>query len=183
MSVVSLIAACDRRGLIGRGGDLPWRLPADLAHFKAVTLGKPVVMGRRTWESLRRPLPGRDNIVVTRRRGYRAPGAAVAASPAAALALASGATEIVVIGGAQLYAALAPRATRLYLTRVEGEFAGDTWFPFAALGATGSDPAGDPWAWLDAHPAWRRVAHEFRPADARNPHPCHFLRYERRGPA
>jgi len=204
VSTVSLIAACDRHGLIGRAGDLPWRLPADLAHFKRLTLGKPVIMGRRTWASLGRPLPGRRNIVVTRQPGYAAPGAEVAASPAAALALAADAAEVMVIGGAQLYAACASRADRLYLTRVEGEFTGDTWFPFAALATpdypapeadriSPSPPVGgegrgeggqpeapaDPFAWLDAHPHWRLIERAAHPADARNAHACTFLTYQR----
>lgn len=133
MTVVSLIAAMDRKRLIGRDNALPWRLPEDLRHFKATTLGKPVIMGRKTWESLGRPLPGRRNIVVSRNAGYAAAGAELATSLPAALALAGDADEAFVIGGAELYRQALPLAQRLYLTEIDAEFAGDAWFPeFAA---------------------------------------------------
>lgn len=133
MTVVSLIAAMDRRRLIGRDNALPWRLPEDLRHFKATTLGKPVIMGRKTWESLGRPLPERRNIVVSRNAGYAAAGAELAASLPAALALAGDVDEAFVIGGAELYRQALPLAQRLYLTEIDAEFAGDAWFPeFAA---------------------------------------------------
>src|SRR5881392_1373461 len=99
-----LVAAVAANGVIGRNGQLPWRLPEDLKHFKRLTLGHPVIMGRRTWESLGRALPGRDNIVVTRTAGYEAPGAAVASSLEAALALCAGESVAFVIGGEQLFA-------------------------------------------------------------------------------
>ncbi len=118
-----------RNGVIGRNGDLPWRLPADLKHFKAMTMGKPIVMGRKTWESIGKPLPGRENIVVTRDRGYVAPGGRVSHTLDEALAAAGAVPEIMVIGGAQLYALAMPRATRLYLTRVDADISGDTLFP------------------------------------------------------
>ncbi|MBW7902314.1 MAG: dihydrofolate reductase [Rhodocyclaceae bacterium] len=133
MTVVSLIAAMDRRRLIGRDNALPWRLPEDLRHFKATTLGKPVIMGRKTWESLGRPLPERRNIVVSRNAGYAAAGAELAASLPAALARAGDVDEAFVIGGAELYRQALPLAQRLYLTEIDAEFAGDAWFPeFAA---------------------------------------------------
>lgn len=119
----------DRNRLIGSGGRLPWHLPADLKHFKQTTLGKPVVMGRRTHQSIGKPLPERTNIVLTRNAGYRAPGCIVVASLEQAIEAAAGAQEIMIIGGAELYRRTLPRADRLYLTRVEGEFEGDTWFP------------------------------------------------------
>lgn len=128
---VALIAALDENGVIGYQGGVPWRLPNDMRWFRQITMGKPVIMGRKTYESIGKPLQGRHNIVVTRQRDYQAPGCEIAASPAAALvaAAAQGAEEIMVIGGATLYAALLPQATRLYLTYVEGRFPGDTFFP------------------------------------------------------
>ncbi|MCC6873597.1 MAG: type 3 dihydrofolate reductase, partial [Sandaracinaceae bacterium] len=126
---IALIAAVARNGVIGRGGALPWRLPDELAWFKERTLGKPVIMGRRTWESLRGALPGRLNVVVTRNETYVAQGALVVASLDDALARCGGAEEAVVIGGRDLYEAALPRADRLYLTHVEAEVDGDTHFP------------------------------------------------------
>jgi len=127
---VILVAALARNGVIGVRGKLPWHLPADLQHFKALTLGHPLLMGRKTWESLaRRPLPGRDNIVVTRQPGYAAPGARVVASLEAALALCAGEAVAFVIGGAELYAAALPRADALALTEIHANFEGDVRFP------------------------------------------------------
>ncbi|MBI2306841.1 MAG: type 3 dihydrofolate reductase [Rhodocyclales bacterium] len=129
MSVLSLIAAMDRDRLIGRDNALPWHLPEDLRHFKATTLGKPVIMGRKTWESLGRPLPGRRNIVISRNAAYQAVGAELAASLEAALALCAEAEEAFVIGGAELYRQALPLAQRLYLTEIDGSHDGDAWFP------------------------------------------------------
>lgn len=132
---IALMAARARNGCIGRDNDLPWRLPGDLQHFKRVTRGKPVIMGRRTWESLKGPLPQRTNIVVTRQADYRAEGAAVVTSLDAALALAGsvaadqGVEEVVVIGGAGLFREALPRADRLYMTEVHATVEGDTFFP------------------------------------------------------
>jgi dihydrofolate reductase len=119
--IVSLIAAVAANGVIGRDGDLPWRIPEDLRHFKAVTLGKPVIMGRKTWQSLGRPLPGRRNIVVTRDAGFAAEGAETVASLDAALALVADVAEAMVIGGGEIYAQALPRADRLYLHPAEGD--------------------------------------------------------------
>jgi dihydrofolate reductase len=126
---VFLVAAVAANGVIGARGKLPWHLPEDLKHFKALTLGHPVIMGRKTWESLGRALPGRENIVVTRAAGYEAPGASVAASLDAALALCIGESVAFVIGGAQLYAAALPIADGLVLTEIHHDFEGDTYFP------------------------------------------------------
>ena len=114
---IILIAAVAENGVIGRDNALPWRLKADLAHFKATTSGHPVLMGRKTWESLGRPLPGRRNLVVTRDPAYSASGAEVFVSPEAALA-AAGATKVFVIGGAEIYRQLLGRADVLMLTEV-----------------------------------------------------------------
>ena len=126
---VILVAAVAANGVIGARGGLPWRLPEDLRHFKALTLGHPVIMGRRTWEGLGKALPGRENIVVTRSPGFEAPGAHVAASLDAALALCLGEREAFVIGGAEIYAAALPRADALELTEIHRDFPGDTHFP------------------------------------------------------
>ena len=126
------VAAVARNGVIGAGNDLPWRISSDLKHFKAVTLGHPVIMGRRTFESIGRPLPGRLNIVVTRDAGWRAEGVTVAASPDGAEALAARLTpesEAFVIGGAALYAAMLPRVGRVHLTRIHRDYEGDAHFP------------------------------------------------------
>lgn len=158
---LSLVAAMDRNRLIGAGDRLPWRLPADLAHFKRLTLGKPVLMGRRTFESIGRPLPERHNIVVTRDRGFRAEGCTVAHSLDAGLAAAAPAPEVMVIGGASVYAQCLARAGRMYLTRIDAELEGDTFFP----------------AWDPAE--WREVERrEFQP-DARNAYPYRFEVLER----
>ena len=130
-TALTLIAAVARNGVIGQDNRLPWHLPADLKHFKALTTGHAVIMGRKTWESLPekfRPLPGRQNIVVTRNAGYAAEGAVVVGSLPAALAAAAG-DEAFVIGGAELYQAALPLAARLQLTEIDADYAGDTWFP------------------------------------------------------
>ena len=126
---ITLIAARARNGVIGRNNQMPWKIPGEQAHFKKVTMGHPIVMGRKTWESIGRALPGRRNIIVTRNRSYVAPGAEVASSLNDALALAGNAGEVFVIGGAQLYAEAMPRASRVMLTEIDADFDGDTWMP------------------------------------------------------
>jgi dihydrofolate reductase len=132
---ISLIAAVARNGVIGRKNALPWHLPADLKRFKALTLGHPVVMGRKTWDSilatLGKLLPGRTSIVVSRSPSLpaAAAGAIVSASLPAAIAAAGAADEVFVIGGAEIYALALPEADRLYLTEVDTEPEGDAWFP------------------------------------------------------
>ncbi|MCY4210881.1 MAG: dihydrofolate reductase [Gammaproteobacteria bacterium] len=127
--IISLIVAMDRRGVIGSGGALPWRLSADLRRFKAVTMGKPLVMGRKTHESIGRALPGRRNIVLTRQAGYVAEGCVVCHDLDGALAACAGFAEIMVMGGATLYELFLPLSRRIYLTRVAATVAGDVWFP------------------------------------------------------
>jgi dihydrofolate reductase len=133
---LNLIVARARNGVIGRDGDLPWRLSDDLKHFKTTTKACPVIMGRKTWQSLpRQPLPGRDNIVLSRDGQFAAPGARVftAIAPAIetgkALAQAAGKADAFVVGGSAVYAAAMPFADRLYITEVDTELAGDTLFP------------------------------------------------------
>ncbi|MBM3383890.1 MAG: dihydrofolate reductase [Betaproteobacteria bacterium] len=126
---IYLVAAVAANGVIGASGGMPWHLPEDLRHFKALTLGHPVIMGRRTWESIGRPLPGRENIVVSRRAGFTASGASVARSLGAALALCAGEATVFVIGGGELYREALPLAHGLVLTEIRREFEGDTRFP------------------------------------------------------
>ena len=126
---IYLVAAVAANGIIGAKGRLPWRLPEDLKHFKRLTMGHPVIMGRRTWESLPGPLPGRENIIVTRTPGYEAPGVAVASSLGAAIALCAGEKLAFVIGGTQLFAEALPIASGLVMTEVHRDYEGDTWFP------------------------------------------------------
>lgn len=125
---VSLIAAMAENRVIGRDNQLPWKLSADLQRFKALTMGKPIIMGRKTWESIGRPLPGRTNIVVTRDADYQAE-ACVVHSVDQALDAAAGAEEVMVIGGANLYQQFLDRADCLYFTQVKADVEGDAWFP------------------------------------------------------
>lgn len=157
-----LVAALAQNRVIGRDGALPWHLPNDLRFFKQITMGKPLLMGRRTWESIGRPLPGRRMIVLSRDPTYRAEGVVVVNSLAAALEAAAAAAEIMVIGGAALFAQTLPLAARMYLTQVEAEIPGDVWFP----------------VW-DVRP-WRLAWQEAHPADARHAWPYCFQRWERR---
>ncbi len=157
-----LVAAMARERVIGRGGAMPWYLPADLAHFKAVTLGHPVVMGRRTFESIGRPLPGRTNIVISRGRPPLPEGVVLAGNLEAALETAREAERIMVIGGGQIYAEALPLAARLELTLIDLKIDGDTFFP-----------AFDSAQWLVR-------AMRSRPADANNPHALNFVTLERR---
>ena len=160
--MISLIVAASENHVIGRGGELPWRLSDDLKRFKAVTMGKPIVMGRKTFESIGRPLPGRQNIVITRRSDLEIEGASVVASAAGALDVAAGADEIMIIGGSQVYALFLPLADRIYLTRVHADVAGDARFP----------ELGD---------EWRLVADERHVADDNNDYDISFRLYERTG--
>lgn len=155
---MNLIVACSENGVIGRDGQMPWHLPRDLRHFRATTWGGAVLMGRRTHEDIGRALPGRENIVLSR-RPLLLPGVRVAASLEEALRLA-GPREVFIIGGGELYRQTLARARRLHLTRVHAEVAGDTHFP--ALG-----------------PEWREVSAEFHPADEENPLALTFFCYER----
>ena len=128
---VAMIAALSRNRVIGRDNALPWHLPADLKYFKRVTMGKPLLMGRKTYESIGRALPGRTNIVLTRQSAFAAPGIVVVADPRQALELAraEGAEELMVIGGEEIYRVMLPLSTRLYLTEVDVQVAGDAYFP------------------------------------------------------
>ncbi len=163
---LSIISAMARNRVIGRDNDLPWRLPEDMQHFMRSTLGKPVIMGRKTYESMGKPLPGRCNIVVSRSLPPPA-GVKIAKSLEQALQQAkagcsgSGVDEYFVIGGAQLYAASLPLAQRLYLTWVHADVAGDTFFPKFDLAA------------------WREVQRQDFPASAKRTYPFSIVTYER----
>ncbi|WP_116475663.1 type 3 dihydrofolate reductase [Zobellella maritima] len=157
---VSLIVAMTRDNVIGKDNAMPWHLPADLAYFKRVTMGKPVVMGRNTFASIGRPLPGRRNIIVSSSLHEAPAGTELVSSPSAALALLDGEPEVMVIGGGQLYRAFMPLARRLYLTRISASVDGDTYFP----------PVGD---------EWRLTAEQVQPADERNQYECRFQVLER----
>jgi len=162
--IVSLIAAVSENGVIGADNALPWRLPDDMKWFRRHTLGKPIVMGRRTFESFGgRPLPERLNVVMTRDAGFSAPGCVVVDSAHAALAAAGDADEVMVIGGESVFRAFADRVDRVYLTRVHAELSGDTRFPDLDLSS------------------WRELHREEHPADARHAHAFTFLILERRG--
>lgn len=160
---ISMIAAMAHDRVIGKDNQMPWHLPADLAHFKRVTLGKPVLMGRKTFESIGRPLPGRRNLVISRNPDYQAEGIEVVGSVEAALALLAGCSveELMVIGGGHLYAEMLPSADCLYLTRIDLAVEGDTRFP----------------AFDDGQ--WQRVDCESHPADEKNPHPYSFEIWQR----
>jgi dihydrofolate reductase len=130
MSRISLVVAVSRNGVIGRAGGLPWHISSDLKRFKAITMGKPLIMGRKTWESLpKKPLPGRQNIVITRQKNYQAEGAVIVPDTASALAVAGEVEEICVIGGGEIFAKFLADADRIYLTEVDLEVGGDTRFP------------------------------------------------------
>ncbi len=158
---IAVISAMAENRVIGKENDLPWRLPADLRHFRRLTLGKPVIMGRRTYESLGRPLPDRTNIIVTGNRRYQAAGCTIVHSLEEAMGQAAGAPEVMVIGGGSLYAEALPRAHRLYLTLVHRVFAGDVSFPEFDLSQ------------------WREVEREDHGPDERNPVAYSFITLER----
>jgi dihydrofolate reductase len=158
---LALVVAMTREGLIGREGALPWRLPRDLKHFRRLTWGKPIIMGRKTHEALGRPLPGRTNIVLTRQLDVVARGCLMARdrTQAIELAQAGGCHEAMIIGGSQVYEAFLPLEPTIHLTLVEGAFEGDVYFPAAVLGS----------------PKWTVIHEERWPADAENPHDARYL--------
>jgi len=161
--MISLIVAASANNVIGVQGELPWRLSDDLRRFKEISMGKPIIMGRKTWDSIGRPLPGRQNIVITRQEDFAAEGCDVAGSIEEALSKARDVAEVLVIGGSEVYALFLPSAGRLYLTRVHAEVEGDAFFP----------------AISDAE--WRLVDEEHHGADERNEFAFSFQRFERVG--
>jgi dihydrofolate reductase len=162
---VCIIAAMSENRLIGRAGALPWRLPADLKRFKALTGGHTIIMGRKTFESLGRPLPDRTSIIVTRNRAYRAAGALIAHSLEEALEKAGADGKVFIIGGGEIYRQALPLADRLELTIIHAVLDGDTYFPEFDV------------------KAWRLVGEEHHAADERHAYPFTFRSYERVAPA
>jgi dihydrofolate reductase len=160
---ISIIVAASTNNVIGAQGGLPWKVSDDLKRFKQLTLGKPVVMGRRTFESIGRPLPGRRNIVLTRQVDYLASGCEVTASPAGALSAAADADEIFIIGGSEIYALFLPKASRIYLTRIQASIDGDARLPDID----------------EQH--WQLVHAEAHDASDANQFAFEFRTYERRG--
>jgi len=160
--IISLIAAMGKDRVIGIDNRLPWRLPADMKHFRALTMGKPVLMGRKTFDSIGKPLPGRTNIVVSQDLDFHPEGVTVARSIAEALTAGRDAEEIMVIGGASFYAQLLPRAQRLYLTEIHQEFHGDAFFP----------------AWDPRE--WREIERDDHVADGDDTFPYSFITLARR---
>ncbi len=167
MTRLAIIVAAADNGVIGRNNGLPWNLPEDLRYFKRVTMGKPIVMGRRTFESIGRPLPGRSNIVISRNVDFMSPGVQVVTSLDEALALADniakidGTSEIVVIGGAEVYRLAMAVADRLYITEVHANVEGDVMLP--------------PVHWPD----WRELSREYHAVSADNPFDYSFVVYDR----
>jgi len=159
---ISLVVAASINDVIGTGGGLPWHLPDDLRHFKRLTTGKPVVMGRRTYESIGRPLPDRRNIVMTRDPEYAATDCDVVSSVNEVLDLVGAADEVMIIGGGQVYRDFLPHADRIYLTRVQADIEGDTYFPD-----------------IDAE-AWRLVSSEHHPADEKHRYAFDVMVFEPR---
>ena len=158
---ISIIVAMAANGVIGRDNQLPWHLPADLKHFKKTTMGKPILMGRKTWESIGRPLPGRANIVITRDSTYTAAGCEVVNSIDAAIAAAGEQDEVMVIGGAELYRQVLPDTDTIYLTRIHEVVEGDTRFP-------------------EIHNTeWHQVERVDHEADEKNTHNYSFIRLDR----
>ena len=158
--LITLIVAVADSGVIGRDNALPWHLPEDLKRFKRLTMGKPLVMGRKTFESIGKPLPGRQNIVVTRDTNYQRDGVTVVHDVDAALRAAGDAPEVMVIGGAELFRAYLPRASRLHLTRVHADIPGDV-------------------RWPEIGGEWRITERERHEADDRHPHAYTFELWEK----
>lgn len=160
---ITLVAAMGRNRAIGMNGEMPWHLPGELQHFKTVTMGKPIVMGRKTWEAIGRPLPGRQNIVITRNQEYPESGFDRCASLQQAITIARG-DEVMIIGGGQLYQQALPLATRMILTLVDYEPAADTFFP----------------CWEADQ--WQEISRELKPADERNAYACEIVELRRIAP-
>ncbi|MBL4760123.1 MAG: type 3 dihydrofolate reductase [Mariprofundaceae bacterium] len=158
---LSLIWAMDCNRLIGSKDALPWKLPADMQWFRKQTMNKPILMGRKTFESIGKPLPKRTNIVLSRKKGLKIEGCIVVHSLDEAKTAVPDADEIMVIGGAEIYALLLPQSDQLYITHIDAEFEGDTWFPVYDL----------------SH--WQKVHHEHHPADEKNMSDYHFEIWQR----
>lgn len=161
MPLVTLVAAIAENSVIGNGNRMPWHLPADLKRFKALTMGKPILMGRKTFESIGKPLPGRRNLVLTRSADFAEPGAETVGSVEQALDTTADVPELMVIGGAEVYRLFLPHARRMYITRVHAPIAGDTRFPNCD--------------WNE----WRKVDRSTHPVDEKNAYAMTFITLER----
>ena len=161
MTILSMIVAHANNRVIGKNNDMPWHLPADLAYFKKTTLGKPIIMGRKTFQSIGRPLPGRKNIVISRDESYQVEGVEVVNSVEAALALVVDSEEVMVIGGGAIYQHCLAAAQRLYITHIDADIDGDTYFPDYDLSV------------------WKKVASDIRPSDEKNQYQLDFSVYEK----
>jgi dihydrofolate reductase len=157
----SLIVAMSENRVIGREGSLPWHLPADLKHFKETTMGHPIVMGRRNYEDIGRPLPGRQNIVLSRQEDYTADGCSVIHAPEELEAVVPDGSEVMIIGGADIYELFFPKVTRMYLTLVHAEIEGDIYFPAFGVGK------------------WKETSRKFHEADEANRYDYTFVTMER----
>lgn len=159
--IIALIVAMDEARVIGKNNALPWHLPADLKHFKQLTMGKPIIMGRKTFESIGKPLPGRTNIIITRDTQYQVDNCRVVHSLKEAFSAAEGADEVMIIGGSQLFEQALPVAERIYLTEIHARFEGDTCFPELMQGE------------------WREISRHTHAPDDRNHYPYSFIVLER----
>jgi dihydrofolate reductase len=159
---LSLIVAAARNSVIGVNNTLPWHLPADLRHFKALTMGHHIIMGRKTYESIGKPLPGRTSVIVTRNAGYSATGATVVNSLEQGIEACQDDTEVFVIGGEELYRQTIPLADRIYLTEIDTDMPGDAYFP-------------------ELNPAsWREIRRDSHPPDDKNQYRYHFVIFDRK---
>ena len=160
--IISFVVAMGKNKVIGKNNSLPWTMPADMKHFKDLTSGKPVIMGRKTFESIGKPLPKRINIIITRDKDYDAQNCTVVHSIDEALEAAKNATEVMVIGGAQIYKEFLPKANRMYLTIIDADFQGDTYFPKYDV------------------TEWEETAYEEHEKDTENPYDYTFITLERK---
>jgi dihydrofolate reductase len=160
--IISLVAAASDNNVIGKNNALPWRMPADMKFFKNLTMGHTVVMGRKTYESMGKPLPGRKNIIITRNKDFRAEGCTVVASFGEIMELCKEEGEIFIVGGSEIYRLILNKADKIYLTRIHGIFDGDAYF-------------------IDIHDnEWEETKKTDCPADEKNPYPYAFIEYSRR---
>ncbi len=161
LMIISIIVAIGQNREIGKDNRMLWYLPADLKYFKETTMGKPLIMGRKTYESLGRPLPGRKNIVITRKMNYSAPGCTMAFSIEEAIHRSKPAGEVFIAGGGEIYQQAMALTERLYITKIHGTFPADTFFP------------------KPSHGQWKKLKSDFRKADTKNPYDMEFIIYER----
>ena len=160
--IISFVVAMSKNRVIGKNNSIPWKMPADMKHFKELTTGKPVIMGRKTYESIGKPLPNRTNIIITRDQNYKAENCIVVHSVDEALKASEGSAEVMVIGGAQIYKEFLPKANKIYLTLIDADFEGDAYFPEYNV------------------KEWKETAYEEHERDADNPNDYVFMTLERK---